>query len=66
MLNLGDLNFFDCITNGFTDILKNVWKISDSENNKRDCQFFDNFTFEKILFMGYQKRQKIMKYFHRS
>ena len=66
MLNLGDLNSFGWITNGFTIILKNASKISDSGNNKRDCQFLDNFTDEKILFRGYPKRQKIMKYFHRS
>ena len=41
MLNFDTLNFFDGLTNGFNDILKNGPKILHSENDIRDCQFID-------------------------
>ena len=47
MLNFDESNFFDGITNGFNDILKNDPKILHSENDKRDCEFFDIIISEK-------------------
>ena len=36
--------FFGDVNKGFNDILKNASKTSDSENDKKDCQFFDDIT----------------------
>ena len=50
--------FFGGVTNGFNDILKNVSKTSDSENDKKDCQFFDDITDGKKSIYGLSKATK--------
>ena len=47
MLNFDASNFFDGLTNSFNEILKNGPKILHSENDKRDCEFFDIIISEK-------------------
>ena len=43
-MKFGWFIFLVGVTNGFNDIPKNASKISDSENDKKDCQFFDDIT----------------------
>ena len=46
-MKFGWFIFFGGVTNGFNNILKNASKISESENDKKDFQFFDDITDEK-------------------
>ena len=50
--------FFGGVTNSFNDILKNASKTSDSENDKKDCQFFDDITDGKKSIKGLFKETK--------
>ena len=50
--------FFGGVTNCFNVILKNSSKISNSENDKKDCQFFDDIKDEKKIYLGVIQRDK--------